>query len=130
MSDQITPRTYRELLLPIVGAAALSDAESRVYELSAPLQSVGTYMCRDGYCALGVMLRRWPEAATRVSHPHFPYARAVLRALEPERRMTIRRGNRRFDALSAVIRANDRGDLATPGSLTALLDSNVEGVGR
>jgi len=29
-----------------------------------------------------------------------------------------------------VIRANDRGDLATPGSLTALLDSNVEGVGR
>ncbi len=114
------PRTLRALLEPIVGAAALSDAESRVYDLPAPNDTEGQYMCRDGYCALGIIARsiyQFPDDA-----PHFPCADDVV-----DYDMY---GHAPWWAADAIISANDCGDLATPGSLTTLLDSNVEGVGR
>lgn len=115
MSEQTTPRTYRDILTPIVGAAALSAAESRVYDLPAPKESIGHYMCRDGYCALGIILRalsRTPELVTR-----FPVTADVVDA--------ARYGPVAYWATEAIINANDHGRLATPGSLTTLLDSNV-----
>ncbi len=108
-------RTIRELLAPIVGAAALSDAEARVYDLPAPNDTEGQYMCRDGYCALGIIARsiyQFPDYA-----PHFPCADDVVDY--------DLYGHTPWNAAETIIKANDRGDLATPGALTVLLDSEV-----
>jgi len=115
MSDQTTPRTYRQILEPIVGAAALSDAESRVYDRPAPNDSEGQYMCRDGFCPLGIMTRSTCQFPDRA--PRFPdYDDVVEYDLY---------GFAAWNAAGTIVKANDRGDLATPGSLTALLDAEV-----
>jgi len=109
------PRTIRALLLPIVGAAALSDAESRVYDLPAPDHTEGRYMCRDGYCALGIIARSTYQFPDRA--PRFPCADNVVEY--------DLYGHAPWSAADDIVGANDRGDLATPGALTDLLDSTV-----
>lgn len=115
MSDQTTPRTYRSILLPVVGAAALHEAEARVYDQPAPDDTPGRYMCRDGFCALGIIARsiyQFPHVA-----PHFPCSDDVVEY--------DLYGFATWNAAETIIKANDRGELATPGSLTDLLDSAV-----
>ncbi len=115
MSDQTTPRTYRDVLLPIVGADALHEAEARVYDQPAPDDTDGQYMCRDGYCALGIIARsiyQFPASA-----PHFPCADDVVDY--------DLYGHRAWWAADDITKANDAGELARPGSLTTLLDSDV-----
>jgi len=107
------PRTIRALLLPIVGAAALSDAESRVYDLPAPNSTEAEYMCRDGFCALGIIARSLYQDRA----PRFPCADDVVDY--------DRYGHAAWNAADGITKANDRGDLATPGALTALLDADV-----
>lgn len=138
MSDQTMPRTIRELLEPIVGAAALREAEARVYDepYQVPefLPPVTLYACKAGVCALGVMAAVMatagafdPEDLEDSLSVDFPESTDFLNALThggwyayPFERQ----------ALGAIEHANDNGDLATPGSLTALLDSNIQEVGR
>jgi len=125
MSDQTTPRTYRDALLPIVGADALHEAEARVYTGFALGAGQHRYQCKDGRCALGVMVRVLEQSGklntdALVCKPDFP---------DPlDLGVVLRRDDSTyllFDALRIIAGENDRGNLATPGSLTALLDSEV-----
>ncbi len=109
------PRTLRALLEPIVGAAALRAAEARVYDRPAPANTLGQYMCRDGYCALGVIARSMSRLPGRA--PRFPCADDVVEY--------DLYGHAAWWAADEILAANDSGGLATPGSLTALLDSTV-----
>ncbi len=117
MSDQTTPRTYRDVLLPIVGADALHEAEARVYDREIG-STLLTPKCADGYCALGAILHAINDAA-----PPFPSASDFLELL-PTPLDRFARSNA-WDAAYDIITANDTGDLALPGALTALLDSEV-----
>jgi len=114
MSDQTTPRTYRDILTPVVGADALREAEARVYDRPANSEALGLYQCADGYCALGVMYR--------TTHPEASF---VLQFPMPSQIVSWRDNCQANAAAQTVANANDAGDLATPGSLTALLDSEV-----
>jgi len=109
------PTTYRAILETVVGAEALREAEARVYDQPAPDGTQGQYMCRDGFCALGIIARsiyQFPDHA-----PHFPCSDDVV--------LYDLYGFEAWNAAETIIKANDRGELATPGSLTALLDSAV-----
>lgn len=128
------PRTIRALLLPVVGAAALREAESRVYDepyqIPEIMPPVTLYACKAGVCALGVMATVMttegafhPEDLEDSLSVNFPESTDFLNALThggwyayPFERQ----------ALGAIQHANDRGELATPGSLTVLLDSEVQ----
>ncbi len=118
MSDQATPRTYRNVLLPIVGAEALREAESRVYDQEAPFGVPGLYQCRSGYCAVGVLWQKLDYSGHDAHFPDNTIAATDAGLLSKQHRSVA-------VALGRIIRANDSGDLATPGSLTALLDAEV-----
>lgn len=105
--------TYRAVIQEIIPYYAITAAERRVYD--RPNGREDTYMCQEGRCALGVMAcTMQPDVIWR----HFPNAHDFRGAYE-DQSPTVRR--RRL-ALNIIMRANDRGLLATPGSLTALLD--------
>ena len=116
MSDQTTPRTYRDVLLPIVGADALREAEARVYDQYHSGIGGARYACAEGFCAAGIILREL--GITYHDKPvRFPISIDFPNAIYDE--------SGALDAVREIIGANDTGDLATPGSLTALLDSAV-----
>lgn len=123
--DPATPQTYRAILTPIFGADALADAERRTYSyIDGDTQIDGNteYVCSAGYCVLGVLAMHRGIGRSAVYDRHFPDPTELLNAL-----------HRRFGwaeyhpailaAAEAIVAANDRGDLATPGALTALLDT-------
>jgi len=111
--EEETMPTYREALLPVVGAAALREAEARVYDRRAPNDTPGEYLCRDGFCARGSSARALDRSPGRA--PHFPCADDVARY--------DLYGHTVWRAARRIIEANDRGDRATPGALTRSLDS-------
>lgn len=117
MNEQTQPQTIRELLEPIVGADALREAEARVYDLPAPDDTMGKYMCRDGYCALGIIAREMDPIANRVMR--FPSPDDVVEYDQD--------GYEPWRAADEITRANDHGELATPGALTALLNTPIGG---
>lgn len=118
MSNQTTPRTLRDILTPVVGAAALRDAEARVYDRDTPIGSLGNYQCRDGFCAVGILWRGQPYTGLDLRFPDNTIV-AKDAGLTGEQHRDVSR------ALKHIINANDNGRLTTPRSLTALLDSEV-----
>lgn len=111
-------QTYRGILEPLFGAAALAEAERRTYRLREwPEPGIARYYaCEDGRCAMAVVARAAGRALrpSAVGYdPHFPpiWALTDKPLLGPV-----------GDAITAIIAANDYGWLATPGALTALLD--------
>lgn len=108
--------TLREILEPIVGAESLHAAEAQTYSWPDGER----YHGQDGCCATGTIWRvlagdtcfydnAYPIPADFVNDLHLPFYV----------------GQPQTKALWHIIFANDRGQLATPGSLTALLDSEV-----
>ncbi len=104
-------RTYREIVGEIVPGHAIAEAERRVYDELYQ----GCYQCADGMCPLGVM--RYAITGNYASSA-FPDP-SDFRGAHEDASPTVRR--RRL-ALTVIYRANDRGLLATPGSLSRLLD--------
>lgn len=108
--------TYREVILEIIPAHAIAEAERRVYDRPKYVW----YLSDDGYCALGAMYT--------AMHPEKPYRLANPRDLLP--RGQGHRFRRASLALGRIVKANDAGQLALPGSLTTLLDSPLKAVVR
>lgn len=114
------PRTYRDVLRPLFGDAALAEAEKRTYTPSGLLGNF--YACADGHCALGVV--------AKVHHvdeinPFFPIVAALLDRLNG--RIGWHKDHQDvYLAAMRIAEANDAGDLVKSGALTALLDSPYE----
>lgn len=114
--------TYREIINELLPDRAIAEAERRVYDRQSEVVE-GAYECANGLCALGVMMH-----AAALPHPRrFPVAYSIMgpSAYRADRRSVMRRM-----ALDTIVRANDRGLLATPGSLTRLLDRAMKAVVR
>lgn len=114
--------TYRQILEPVVGAVALREAEARVYARKLATLGGTRYACAEGFCAAGIILRELGITAggKPIRFPtvgEFPFVTFVGAG-----RVRVTRSH---PALNRIIRANDSGGLATPGSLTVLLDSEV-----
>lgn len=119
MTNQ-TPPTYRDILTPLFGADALAEAERRVYT-PVWLSETATlhHACADGLCALAVAARAAGLELLRQEFdydPRFPPVGALIDDID----------GLAADALDEIIVANDRGELATPGALTALLDTPLD----
>lgn len=115
--DAAAPQTYRGILEPLFGAAALAEAERRTYRLREwPAPGIDRhYACGDGLCAMAVVARAAGRELLSTSigyNPDFP----------PVAALTDDATGPASDAIETIIIANDRGWLATPGALTALLD--------
>ncbi len=106
--------TYREIIREIIPTHAIAEAERRVYDRP----SYVWYFSDDGYCALGAMCT--------AMHPGKRYTLANPRDLLP--RGHGHRFRRASLVLGRIVKANDAGQLATPGSLTTLLDREMRAV--
>jgi hypothetical protein len=106
-------KTIRQLLEPLFGRDALARAEATTYRLH---ESRVIFCDEDERCALGEMALDYPYWSTPYGPTNFPYAEYIRTVDGRPSPLVVK-------AARVVTLHNDSGQLAEPGTLTALLDT-------